>query len=197
VGLRKIRAKKYNGIYEYYKDSDNDKKTIAYYIAYRDLDNKVKKYRCDAISKEEALKILNEKRAELAKDRAEIEKDDSLLARKLMNNNLTLEDVSKIYFPTKTAKTTKMIKSTFYRHVNPKLGKMKISKIKTSDIKKLSEELKKTPALRGAQKKAKPDADPLNPRTDKKIISNLRALFNWSIKEGYIVNPEKLNISLF
>ena len=140
MGLRKIRAKKYNGIYEYYKDSDNDKKTIAYYIAYRDLDNKVKKYRCDATSKEEALKILNEKRAELAKDRAEIEKDDSLLARKLMNNNLTLEDVSKIYFPTKTAKTTKMIKSTFYRHVNPKLGKMKISKIKTSDIKKLSEE---------------------------------------------------------
>ena len=186
MGLRKIRAKKYNGIYEYYKDSDNDKKTIAYYIAYRDLDNKVKKYRCDAISKEEALKILNEKRAELAKDRAEIEKDDSLLARKLMNNNLTLEDVSKIYFPTKTAKTTKMIKSTFYRHVNPKLGKMKISKIKTSDIKKLSEELKKTPALRGAQKKAKPDADPLNPRTVKKIISNLRALFNWAIKEGYI-----------
>jgi len=186
VGLRKIRAKKYNGIYEYYKDSDNDKKTIAYYIAYRDLDNKVKKYRCDATSKEEALKILNEKRAELAKDRAEIEKDDSLLARKLMNNNLTLEDVAKIYFPTKTAKTTKMIESTFNRHVKPKLGKMKISKIKTSNIKKLSEELKRTPALRGAQQKVKSDATPLNPRTVKKIISNLRALFNWAIKEGYI-----------
>ena len=186
MGLRKIRAKKYNGIYEYYKDSDNDKKTIAYYIAYRDLDNKVKKYRCDATSKEEALKILNEKRAELAKDRAEIEKDDSLLARKLMNNNLTLEDVAKIYFPTKTAKTTKMIESTFNRHVKPKLGKMKISKIKTSNIKKLSEELKRTPALRGAQQKVKSDATPLNPRTVKKIISNLRALFNWAIKEGYI-----------
>jgi site-specific recombinase XerD len=63
---------------------------------------------------------------------------------------------------------------------------MKISKIKTEDIKKVSEELKKTPALRGVQKKAKPDADPLNPRTVKKIISNLRALFNWAIKEGYI-----------
>ncbi|UCN01083.1 hypothetical protein LCX93_03980 [Sulfurimonas sp. SWIR-19] len=71
-------------------------------IAYRDIDNKVKKYRCNATSKEEALKILNEKRAELAKDRVEIEKDDSLLARKLMNNNLTLEDVAKIYFPVKT-----------------------------------------------------------------------------------------------
>ncbi|WP_415250696.1 phage integrase SAM-like domain-containing protein [Sulfurimonas sp.] len=25
-----------------------------------------------------------------------------------------------------------------------------------------------------------------NPRTIKKIITNLRALFNWAIKEGYI-----------
>ncbi|MCF6340014.1 MAG: site-specific integrase [Sulfurimonas sp.] len=186
MGLRKIRAKKYNGIYEYYRDSDNDKRTIAFYIAYRDIDNKVKKYKCNATSKEEALKILNDKRTELAKDRIEIEKDDSLLARKIMNNNLKLEDIAKIYFPTKTAKTTKMIESTFNRHVKPKLGKMKISKIKTDDLKKLSEELKKTPALRGAQKKAKPDADSLNPRTVKKIISNLRALFNWAIKEGYI-----------
>jgi len=70
-----------------------------------------------------------------------------------MNNNLKLEDIAKIYFPTKTAKTTKMIESAFNRHVNPKLGRMKISKIKTDDIKKLSEELKKTPALRGVQKK--------------------------------------------
>lgn len=63
---------------------------------------------------------------------------------------------------------------------------MKISKIKTDDIKKLSEELKKKPAKRGAQSKAKSDAAPLNPRTVKKQISILRALFNWAIKEGYV-----------
>jgi len=186
MGFRKIRGKKYNSIYEYYKNADPDKRTVAYYIMYRDIDNTPKKVKCEALNRDDALKILNDKKAEVAKEKAEIEKDDSLLARKLMNNNLTLEDVAKIYFPTKTAKTTKMIESTFYRHVNPKLGKIKISKIKTSDIKKLSEELKKTPALRGAQQKAKLDATPLNPRTVKKIISNLRALFNWAIKEGYI-----------
>jgi len=186
MGFRKVRGKKYNSIYEYYKNTDPDKKTVAYYIMYRDIDNMPKKVKCDALNKDDALKILNDKKAQLTKDRAEIEKDESLLARKLMNNNLTLEDVAKIYFPTKTAKTTKMIEATFYRHVNPKLGKMKISKIKTSDIKKLSEELKRTPALRGAQQKAKPDATPLNPRTVKKIISDLRALFNWAIKEGYV-----------
>jgi integrase len=186
MGFRKVRGKKYNSIYEYYKNADPDKRTVAYYIMYRDIDNTPKKVKCEALNRDDALKILNDKKAEIAKDKAEIEKDDSLLARKLMNNNLRLEDVAKIYFPTKTAKTTKMIESTFYRHVNPKLGKMKISKIKTSDIKKLSEDLKKTPALRGAQQKAKSDASSLNPRTVKKIISNLRALFNWAIKEGYV-----------
>lgn len=186
MGFRKLRAKKYSGIYEYFKDSDKDKRTIAYYISYRDIDKKIKKIKCDATTKEDALKILNDKRAELTKDRLEIEKDKSYLNRKVMNNKLSLEDVAKLYFPTKTAKTVDMISAGFYSHVNPTLGKLKISKIKTDDIKKLSEELKKKPAKRGAQSKAKSDAAPLNPRTVKKQISNLRALFNWAIKEGYV-----------
>jgi integrase len=186
LGFRKIKAKKYSGIFEYFKDSDHDKKTIAYYISYRDLDNKIKKHKCKATNKEDALKILNDKRAELAKDRLEVRKDTSLLHQKVMNNNLSLEDVANLYYPTKTAKTTKMIEATFNRHIKPKLGKDKISKIRTDDIKKLSEELKKTPAIRGVQQKAKADASPLNPRTVKKIISSLRALFNWAIKEGYV-----------
>ncbi len=186
MGFRKLRAKKYSGIYEYFKDSDIDKRTTAYYISYRDIDNKIKKIKCSANTKEDALKILNDKRAELAKDRAEIQKDHTLLSRKIMNNSLSLEDVAKLYFPTKTIKSIKTIESAFNRHVKPTLGKMKIAKIKTDDIKNLSEELKKTPALRGAQSKAKSEASPLNPRTVKKIISNLRAIFNWAIKEGYV-----------
>lgn len=59
MGFRKIKAKKYTGIYEYFKDSDNDKKTISYYISYRDIDNKTKKVKCEADIKEEALYILN------------------------------------------------------------------------------------------------------------------------------------------
>jgi integrase len=186
VAFRKVRGKKYNSIYEYYRDSDHDKKTVAYYIMYRDLENKPKKVRCKATNKDEALKILNDKKAELAKDRTEIKKDSSLLHQKVMNSNLSLEDVATLYFPGKTAKSTKMIESAFNRHVKPTLGKMKISKIKTDDLTKLSEKLKKTPAIRGAQKKPKLDADFLNPRTVKKIMNNLRAMFNWAVKEGYI-----------
>ena len=145
MGFRKVRGKKYNSIYEYYKNSDVDKRTVSYYIMYRDIDNIPKKVKCDATNKDEALKILNDKKAQLTKDRAEIEKDDSLLARKIMNNNLKLEDIAKIYFPTKTAKTIKMIESAFNRHIKPTLGEIKISKIKTEDIKQLSEELSTSP----------------------------------------------------
>lgn len=177
MGFRKLKAKKYSGIFEYFKDSDKDKRTIAYYISYRDIDNKVKKLKCDATTKEDALKILNDKRNELSKSRLEIQKDASLLNQKIMNSNLTLEDVAKLYFPTKTAKSTAMIKSAYDRLVNPILGKMKISKIKTEDIKNLSETLKATLSRQGT---------PLNHRTIKKTIAYLRALYNWAIKEGYV-----------
>ncbi len=186
MGFRKTGTKKHTGIYEYFKDSDKDKKTIAYYISYRDLDNKTKKVKCNANSKNEALEILNAKKAELAKDKADIAKDASLLHQKIMHKNLTLEDVAKLYFPTKTAKTVKAMESGYYQHINPTLGTKKIFKIKTDDIKKLSEELKKKPAKRGAQSRAKENANPLNPRTVKKQIANLRALYNWAIQEGYI-----------
>ena len=177
MGFRKVSGKKYNSIYEYYKDSDHDKKTIAYYIMYRDLENKPKKIKCDATNKDDALKILNDIKAKLLKDRKEIKRDSSLLHQKIMNNNLSLDDVAKLYFPTKTAKSTDMIESSYNRLVSPILGQIKIKKIKTEDIKDLSNILKNTLSRQGT---------PLNPRTIKKVISELRALFNWAIKQVYI-----------
>ena len=171
MGFRKIKAKKYNGIYEYFRNSDHDKQTISYYIAYRDIDNKIKKVKCEAKNEEEALKLLNDKKTELTKIRKEIREDSSKLHQNIMNDNLTLEDVAKLYFPTKTIKSIDMIKSAYYRQVNPILGKTKISKIETSDIENLSNELKKQKSKHGTL---------YNPRTIKKIITNLRALFNWA-----------------
>ncbi len=189
MGFRKVKGKKYNSVYEYFKDSDKDKKTTSFYIQYRDIDSNPKKVKCDARAKEDALKILNDKKAEIAKDREAIKKDASLLHQKVMNNTLTLEDVAKLYFPTKTAKTVNMMSAGFYRHINPTLGKVKISKIKTDDIKQLSEALKKKTAQRGPPSKKQKVIEKstlLNPRTVKKQISNLRALFNWAIKENYV-----------
>ncbi|MFT5661427.1 MAG: hypothetical protein ACI9TV_002073 [Sulfurimonas sp.] len=75
-----------------------------------------------AKNKDEALKLLNDKRAELTKVRKEIKEDSSKLHQRIMNDKLTLEDVAKLYFPTKIIKPLSMIKSAYYRQVNPILG---------------------------------------------------------------------------
>lgn len=97
---------------------------------YRDLENRPKKIKCDATNKDDALKILNDIKAKLLKDRKEIKRDSSLLHQKIMNNNLSLDDVAKLYFPTKTAKSIDMIKSAYTRLISPTLGQTKIKKLK-------------------------------------------------------------------
>lgn len=179
--FRKIRAKRYNGINEYYRKSDPDKKTISYYITFRDIDNKVKRIKTDAHNKDEALLILQKKQQELKSDRNEIQKDSSKLQQKLLNNTLTLDDVAKKYHPTKTNPEAKRNEAKYYNHISPTLGNMKISKITTDDVTMLSKKLSQKESTRGGL---------LNPRTVKDIIENLRVIFNWSIEKNYVVkNP--------
>ena len=181
MGFRKIKAKKYNGVYEYYKNSDSDKKTTAFYIAYRRLDGEVRKYKTDAQNKDEALQLLNEKKAELTKGRADIQKDSSILQQKILNDSLTLDDVASKYHPTKTNSEAKRNEAKYKNHISPTLGKKKISKITQDDILQLGNKLSKKKSVRGGL---------LNPRTVKDIIENLRVIFNWAIEHNYIYkNP--------
>ncbi|MBU1777971.1 MAG: hypothetical protein KJ899_15200 [Gammaproteobacteria bacterium] len=80
--FRKIKQKKYNGINEYFRKSDHDKKTVSFYITFRDIDNKVKREKTDATNKDEALEQLNQKKIQLSRDRKEIQKDSSILHKK-------------------------------------------------------------------------------------------------------------------
>jgi len=50
VKSRKGVKSKYSGIYEYYKSSDPDRATKAFYIAIRDSDGKVRKVKTDSNS---------------------------------------------------------------------------------------------------------------------------------------------------
>ena len=176
MGFRAIKAKRYNGVYEYYRNSDKDKKTVAYYIAYRNIDDKVKKVKTEAVSKEEALKLLNDKKAQLTKDREEIKKDASKLHQKVMNDSLTLDDIASKYHPTKTNPEAKRNEAKYKNHIKPILGNKKISKITQNDIIELREHLSKKESVRGGL---------LNPRTVKDIIENLRVIFNWAIEQNY------------
>lgn len=175
--FRKIKQKKYNGINEYYRKSDHDKKTVSFYITFRDIDNKVKREKTDATNKDEALEILNKKKIQLSKDRKEIQKDSSRLHQKILNDSLKLDDVALKYHPTKTNPEAKRNEAKYKNHISPILGKMKISKITQANIQILSSKLLKKKSVRGGQ---------LNPRTVKDIIENLRVIFNWAIEQNYI-----------
>lgn len=179
--FRKIKQKKYNGINEYFRKSDPDKKTVSFYISYRDIDNKVKREKTKATNKDEALELLNKKKIQLSRDRAEIQRNSSLLHQKILNNSLTLDEVALLYHPTKTNPEAKRNEAKYHNHISPILGKMKISKITQDDIKLLSSELSKKKSVRGGF---------LNPRTVKDIIENLRVIFNWAIEKDYVIkNP--------
>ena len=52
--LRKMKQKKFRGVYEYYKAKDSDKSTLAYYIAVRDINGNPKKIKTTATTAEEA-----------------------------------------------------------------------------------------------------------------------------------------------
>jgi len=175
--FRKIKQKKYNGINEYYRKSDQDKKTISFYITYRDIDNKVKRDKTDATNKDEALEILNKKKIQLSKNRKKIQNDSSLLHQKILNDSLTLDEVAKKYHPTKTNPEARRNEAKYYNHISSTLGKKRISKITEADVKNLSSILEKKKSIRGGL---------LNPRTVKDIIENLRVIFNWSIEQNYI-----------
>ncbi len=175
--FRKMTAKKYKGVNEYYRKSDPDKKTVSFYIAYRDLENKIRRTKTDAKNRDEALKCLQSKQAELTRDRADIKKGVSKLNQKIFNNNLTLDEVAKLFHPTKTNREAERIEAKYYNHISPILGEKRISKITTDDIKELAIELENKNNGRGAL---------LNPRTVKDNIENLRVIFNWAIEKNYV-----------
>jgi len=172
---------KYAGIEEYYRDSDKDKTTLAFYITYRDAFGARKKIKTEAKNRDEALLFLTETKTRIKREKKALQSDDLQLRKKVMNSNLTLDDVAKKYYDVVSIADVRKQNSTYRLHVSPMLGIMKIKGIRTSHIEKLNNELKKKEILRGAQK-----GSTLNPRTVKKIISNLRALFNWAIRESYI-----------
>ena len=134
MGFKKIKAKKYNGIYEYFGSDGNFK---CYYISYRRVDGAVRKYKTDANSKEEALKNLQEAKATVEKDKKLYKKDEDKIQAKVLNEKLTLDNVAKIYFPTKENLEAEKDKRKYYNHTSKVLGHIKVSKLNEEDIKKL------------------------------------------------------------
>ncbi len=193
MGFRRIKAKKYSGISEYYRDSDIDTKTVAYYIDYRDIDGKRKKTKTEAKNRDEALANLRTKNAEVAKVKDQIDKGEIHLEQKVMNKTLTLDELAKIFHDQRTNVQAEQDKRKYKTHISPTLGKKRISGINTKQIQELKKVLDDKLISRykivknhdtGA-KKSITEKVSLSPNTVKDIIEYLRVIFNWARDENY------------
>ncbi len=117
MGTRKLRAKKYKSIYEYYKDSDPDKKTIAHYISYWSNDpshkngGTTKKERVNTLDPQEALKMLNQRKAESEQKKIDREELESVGSGAVF----TIDQVATEYF--KERKKTGNIQKDMQRYI--------------------------------------------------------------------------------
>ena len=162
--LRKMKQKKYSGIYEYYRSSDPDKATTAYYINYRNADNKPIKEKADGASTpEEAVIILKQK----------------LNQRKLhpiasMTSKLTLEEYAAEYFEKRTTKNNDNERGQFDKHINDPLLTKRLQRIDENDMEDLQRQL---------------SASGLAPKTVNNIVSLVISMLNKAFNDKLLSQP--------
>jgi len=128
--LRKMKQKKFSGIYEYYRASDPDKVTVAYYINVREPGGLPKKIKTDAKTPEEASVLLRQYRMQRPKQKI----GESV--------NLTFDELATQFFATRETANNIKDKRRYENHIKPVLGKIKLSAIKKRDLLRLQELLK-------------------------------------------------------
>lgn len=128
--LRKMKQKKFKGIYEYYKASDSDKKTLSYYISVRDTNGNPKKIKTHAITAEEAVTALAHYKA--SRSTTPI----------IQNHKLTLTDLAQQFFTQRDTSNNQKEKRRYELHVDPVLGNILIHKLTKRDIQNLQTYLK-------------------------------------------------------
>ena len=169
MAFRKLRAKKYSGIYEYYNPKSSDKETLAYYVQYRDEAGKVKKSKVpNAKDQDDALKYLNDQKAEvlkLKKEDASLKRDVSIRAR---HNKMTLDDLADLFFENRSTANNVKDKARYFNHVSGLAGRKKISALTIKDIEAIRDTLKETLAA----------------KTVDNIIAQIRTMFRTGMKQS-------------
>ena len=174
---RKIKGKKYNGVYEYYRKSDPDKAVVAYYIAYRDADGKVVKIRCNATTKDEAVVLLAQAKANVK--RADVTPTNT-------NASTTFSELAKMFFSERTTANNIKDKRRYELHIKPVLGNKKIHTLKKSDISNLQKVLVKKDVPVSTKEGA--DTMKLTPKTINNITDIASRIMQWALDEEKTTN---------
>ncbi len=174
MAFRKLRAKKYAGLSEYYNANDTDKTTKAYYLSYRNEFAKSVKIKLKAIDKDNALTEANKIKEKVRVKINAFGTDKKKLDMALRNMSLTLDAMADLFFSSRTAKNNKLDKRSYEIRIRPSFGNTKIGKIRTKDIEELQSKLSETYA----------------PKTVNETISLLSIMFNAGIRNQWVdANP--------
>jgi len=173
MAFRKIKAKRYNGILEYFNPKSTDKETRAFYLSYRDEFGKTRKVKLESLNKDEALKEANIVRDGVRIKSKDIKADSEAFERAVRMKDLTLLELSKEYFDKRNAKNNHRDERVFDNRVPESLKKIKVKRIVKSDILSVVEELKKKEYA---------------PKTINITIDLLSGIFSWGIKQDLTNN---------
>lgn len=182
--LRKMKQKKFKGIYEYYKASDTDKRTLAYYISVRDTNGNPKKIKINAITAEEAVTALAHYKASRSTTPV------------IQNHKLTLSDLAQQFFSKRDTSNNQKEKRRYELHVEPVLGKTFIHKLTKRDIQNLQTLLKQKQIP--SSNKANAPLIYMSAKTINNITDITGRLMQWAYDQEMLPNPlpktEKLKI---
>ncbi len=173
--LRKMKQKKYKGIYEYYRASDPDKTTSAYYISVRDSSGAPKKIKTDALTPEEAVTALA------------YYKSKRLSTPNATLNRLTLSHLSEMYFEQRDTVNNSKDNRRFELHAEPVLGSKLISRITKQDVLKLQKHLQTKLVL--ATNTKDPGMEPMSARTINDIVDIVVRILHWAFNQELLGSP--------
>ncbi len=159
-----MKQKKFKGIYEYYRGSDPDKATTAYYISVRDENNKPRKIKVDATTAEEAVVALALYKNTRTKPQTEIAK-----------HKHTLESFTKLYFDQRKAVDNDREQHKFEKNVFESINKKRpMNGICLKDLEELQRYL---------------DNKGFAPHYVNILVTQLSVLVKWGFTKGYLPAP--------
>ncbi len=170
-----MKQKKYKGIYEYYRASDTDKATTAYYISVRDGDGVPKKIKTDALSPEEAVTALA------------YYKSKRQSTPHMTHNRLTLSNLAEMYFEQRDTINNNKDHRRFELHAEPVLGSKLISRITKHDILKLQKNLQNKLVL--ATNTKDPGMEHMSARTINDIVDITVRILRWAHDQELLATP--------
>lgn len=166
MALNRIRK----SIYEYTSGRPAVRKAL--YINYRDIDGKPIKEKIDTLDPKEAQAILAKKKLEVERAKKKLGLNKAKLQRAVSHKRMTLSHMAELYYEKRKTIDNEKDKRNYQKRVEQTLGKKIASNITVDDVEELRDLLEKSYA----------------PKTVNEQINALKAMYNESIKRGWVNN---------